>query len=127
MMGDGEAEVNPMLMFSDPEGRQAFGDALDNEVRLKALDAQGVAAEIAITNFDTPFRAMPGAATDLSLLHSGYQAYNRWLADTLDPVRQGGLVLIGYEDVDLAVAEIKKGAAAGMRGVYLDGQVRGLP
>jgi predicted TIM-barrel fold metal-dependent hydrolase len=130
MASNPDADMTPV--HSDPEGRQAFQAPEDNEIRLKALETQGVAAEIVIPNpLGIPFWATPGTRNkpgyDAALQNLGLQAYNRFLADTLDPVRQGGLAMVGFEDIDLAVSEIERAASVGMRGIYLEGQMRDLP
>jgi predicted TIM-barrel fold metal-dependent hydrolase len=130
VMGD-DPDAAPMEMFTD-QGRQAFSAPESSELRLKALEAQGVAAEIVIPNpVGIPFWALPGsrghADFDARLQNVGLQAYNRWLPEILNPDRQGGLAMIGYEDVEEAVGEIHRAASHAMRGVYLEGQLRGLP
>ncbi len=118
--------------FTDAAGRKAFHSPADVEVRLKGLDANGVAAEVLIPNFPIfPFYPIPGTRSlpgfDPAKFAAGCRAYNRWLAEFFDHDRQAALALITYEDVDAAVAEIRRAAQAGMRGVLLDGQYRGLP
>jgi predicted TIM-barrel fold metal-dependent hydrolase len=118
--------------LSDPEGRYRYTAPVDAEVRLKGLEANGVAAEVVIPNpLTIPFTAGPGARNlpgfDARLPNAGNRAYNRWLAEFCDPDRQAGLAVIDYDDVDDAVAEIRRAASAGMRGAYLDGQLPGLP
>ena len=117
--------------FTDAAGRKAFHSPADVEVRLKGLDANGVAAEVLIPNFPIfPFYPIPGTRSlsgfDPAKFAAGCRAYNRWLAEFFDHDRQA-LALITYEDVDAVVAEIRRAAQAGMRGVLLDGQYRGLP
>jgi predicted TIM-barrel fold metal-dependent hydrolase len=118
--------------LSDAEGRFRYAAPVDNHVRLTGLESQGVVAEVVIPNPMTiPFMGAPGRRNlpgyDPSLEAAGLRAYNRWLAELCDPRRQCGLVVVNYDDVDGAVAEIGRAAEAGMRGAYLDGQLRGLP
>jgi predicted TIM-barrel fold metal-dependent hydrolase len=118
--------------MSDSDGRFRYTAPVNSEVRLKGLEANGVAAEVVIPNpMTVPFVGAPGARSlpdfDPALQNAGYRAYNRWLAELCDPERQVGLALITYDDVNDAVAEIRRAARAGMRGAYLDGQLRGMP
>jgi predicted TIM-barrel fold metal-dependent hydrolase len=116
----------------DRESRYAFHNPVRVEDRLRALDENGVAAEVLIPNpTSLPFFPTPGlrsaAGYDWNLHAAGYRAYNRWLAGFVDRDRQAGLAQILYEDVNEAVAEIRRAARANARGVLLDGQMRGLP
>jgi predicted TIM-barrel fold metal-dependent hydrolase len=110
----------------------------DARRRLEALDIDGVTADLLFPD-DQSGNSPPfiGLARDFDrpwdseypteLKVAGARAYNRWLAEFCDPDRQAGLAVIDYDDVDDAVAEIRRAARAGMRGAYLDGQLPGLP
>jgi predicted TIM-barrel fold metal-dependent hydrolase len=118
--------------LSDSEGRYAFAAPVDIDVRLKGLESNGVAAEVVIPNpLTIPFTGAPGSRHlpefDANLQDAGSRAYNRWLAELCDPDRQAALAVVGYDDIEGAVAQIRWAARAGMRGVYLEGQLRGLP
>lgn len=116
----------------DRASRYSFHNPVDAAERLRALDANGVAAEVLIPNPNTiPFFPLPGArgngGYDWELHAAGYRAYNRWLGEFVDRDRQAGLAQILYEDIDAAVADIREAARNRARGVLLDGQIRGLP
>jgi predicted TIM-barrel fold metal-dependent hydrolase len=118
--------------LSDATGRSAFTAPVDDDVRLRALEANGVAAEVVIPNPNTiPFMGAPGSRHlpefDARLQDAGFRAYNRWIAELCDPDRQVGLVVVGYDDIEGAVHEIRKAARTGVRGAYLEGQLRNLP
>jgi predicted TIM-barrel fold metal-dependent hydrolase len=126
---------NPELMFGelDDEGkeaagmdhmdkRNAFALGTDSTVRLKELEADGVVAEVIFPNFVVPFSSSFGMQVTghpVELQIAGTQAYNRALADFIDPNRQVGLALISYLDIDAAVKEVRWARNAGMRGVLV--------
>jgi predicted TIM-barrel fold metal-dependent hydrolase len=59
---------------------------------------------------------------------AGARAYNRWLAEVFDPVRQVGLTLIPtLTDIDEVIRELEWGASAGFRGAYIRQLEEGLP
>ena len=118
--------------LSDSEGRYAFTAPVDTDVRLKGLESNGVAAEVVIPNpLTIPFMGAPGSRHlsdfDPTRQDAGFRAYNRWLAELCDPDRQAGLAVVGYDDIEGALSEIRRAGRARMRGVYLEGQLRGLP
>jgi len=111
----------------------AAAGTCDPSVRLKVLDADGIAADVLFpddqsTNvppfmgntreFDRPWRAE--YSPELKLV--GAKAYNRWLAEfcSAAPDRLLGLALLGsLADVDAAVAEVTWAANNGLTGVML--------
>jgi predicted TIM-barrel fold metal-dependent hydrolase len=115
------------------EERHGFSGAMDSQRRLKELEADGVVGEVLFpdgtsgSDNEVPFTAAFGHgalsrdARSIELALAGQRAYNRWLAEMVDPDRQVGLALISYHDVAAAVKEINWARGAGLRGVLLDG------
>jgi hypothetical protein len=64
----------------------------------------------------------------MTLLYAGgCLAYNRWLGSFAHADRQAAQAQITYDDVEAAVADIRRASQAGMRGVLVDGHMRNLP
>ena len=110
----------------------------DPEVRMRELDADGVAGEIIFPgaqNYHVPFhgRRPGGQRTEdqpPEFLQAGARAYNRWLADLCaqNPERCAGVAFVDYHDIDAAVDEIRRARNAGLRGgVLLPGEWGDLP
>jgi predicted TIM-barrel fold metal-dependent hydrolase len=128
------ARVASSTGADDFEERSFFSAQLDAGVRLKHLEADGVSAEVifpdAVGDNEVPFSGPFGAADakhDPDLHAAGQRAYNRWLAEFIDPARQVGLPLIATHDVESALKEIEWAASVGMRGLLFDGVVNDLP
>jgi predicted TIM-barrel fold metal-dependent hydrolase len=121
--------------YYDDIERRTFAAAVDAEVRLKALEREGMVGEVlfpdAIARNEVPFRGGMGlsdrAGWSLEVQLAGQRAYNRWLADFCDPVRQVGLPLMNYGDIEHSAREIEWAASVGMKGVMLDGVFADLP
>jgi predicted TIM-barrel fold metal-dependent hydrolase len=110
----------------DPENGTAV--AWDPNMRLKALDHCGVAAEVFFpddqSNNDPPWAS--GLATNPhntiegyppELIRAGARAYNRWLADfcSADPKRLLGLTVLGtLDDVVWCCDEIERAYESGL-------------
>jgi predicted TIM-barrel fold metal-dependent hydrolase len=116
------------------EERSIFSEHLDAAGRLKRLEEDGVVGEVifpeAFEENEVPFSGPFGTADrthDPDLHAAGQRAYNRWLADFVDPQRQVGLALIASHDVEAAVREIEWAASSSLRGVLFDGVVSDLP
>ena len=96
----------------------------DSDLRMKDMESQGVVAEVLFPN-GLPFQSRSsddvGAVSDPELLRQSRLAYNRWLADfsALTPGRRSGQALVGFEDVDLAVADIRWAKEHGLGGVMM--------
>ena len=115
--------------------------AWDFERRTKELEADGVAAEVIYPgpvnlNIETsiPFqgRAFFGDAFtadhSLPLMWAGARAYNRFLSERLDPLRQAGLALIpSLADMDEVLAELRWAATNQFRGIIVRQAEEGLP
>jgi predicted TIM-barrel fold metal-dependent hydrolase len=109
-------------------GRRA---SWDPAVRDAELDKEGVAAEVIFPDADVlgggasaPFHAGLGSAGDLDgeLVMAGAQAHNRWLEElcAASPERRCGVATVPIlHDIDAAVAEIERLAAAGFRAILI--------
>jgi predicted TIM-barrel fold metal-dependent hydrolase len=100
----------------------------DSAKRLEHMAADGVVAEVIFPNTAPPF--MPGSvlsgkgpATRSEYEHrwAGLQAHNRWLADFCGqaPGQRAGIAQVLLEDIDDAVAEVRKIAELGLKGGIL--------
>ncbi|NRA07963.1 MAG: amidohydrolase [Myxococcales bacterium] len=116
-------------------GRSGSWDA---EVRMRELDADGVAGEVIFPgaeNSHVPFHGRRPStrrtdAQPLEFLQAGARAYNRWLADLCaqNPDRCAGVVFVDFHDIDAAVEEIRRAMESGLRGgVLLPGEWGNLP
>lgn len=104
----------------------------DPQVRLRELDLDGVAAEVLFPddqNANTPPFLAGVAPQGLDVAHppahrlAGARAYNRWLAGfcAAAPDRLLGQILLGsLDDVDAALAEVRRAHADGLTtGIFL--------
>jgi len=100
----------------------------DAAMRLEHIDSQGIAAEVLFPNTAPPFYpsgvlSSPGPRNrqEYELRFAGLRAYNRWLADFCRqaPDRWAGFAQIFLDDIDDAVAEVRRAKEAGLRGVML--------
>ncbi|CAB4323874.1 MAG: amidohydrolase family protein [Actinobacteria bacterium] len=96
----------------------------DPVARRADLDFEGVAAEVIFhgsqNNQPIPFQtSMLGIPEDSELGLAGIRIYNDWLATMCAqaPGRHVGLAHLPMWDVDLAVAELRRAADAGLKGV----------
>lgn len=101
----------------------------DPEIRLKEMEAAGIAAEVLFPDFGQPFEiyspthaavlGMPGRTPEQ--VRAGDQAFNRWLADYISvaPERFAAVARVEWTDVDHALREIRWAKEAGFRGVLL--------
>jgi predicted TIM-barrel fold metal-dependent hydrolase len=115
----------------EAEGAGGFEGFWQHDTRLKELEAEGIVAEVVFPDGtqdnEAPFRRDPDASTDL--LAAGARAYNRWVADLCAeaPERRIGLAIVLMDDVDAAVAEIRRAKQAGLRGIMIPIRTKGLP
>ena len=110
------------------EAAQVDEDALikgqwDSRRRAKALEADGVVAEVIFPN-GSPFMLTSfGNATEPTKEQqgAGKRAYNRWLADFSKelPGRRAGLAQLDLNDLDGIVAEVEWAAKAGLKGLLV--------
>ena len=99
----------------------------DSSVRMPALEADGVVAEVLYPNTVPPFFpisnliSLTPSAEDFSRRLAGLRAHNRWLADFCAeyPTRRAGIGQILLNDVDEAVRDIHWIADHGLRGGVL--------
>ena len=96
----------------------------DPAARRRDLDAEGVAAEVIFHGSQNdqpiPFQTtMLGVPDDPELAAAGIRIYNSWLAELCraEPDRHVGLAHLPMWDIDLAVAELRWAADAGLKGV----------
>ncbi|MFK4071406.1 amidohydrolase family protein [Streptomyces sp. NPDC029674] len=96
----------------------------NSDRRVAELEADGIVAEVVFPNTIPPFfpsaSLMAPAPTreEFEQRWAGLRAHNRWLADfcTAAPGRRAGVFQILLNDVDKAVEEIHRSAAAGLTG-----------
>src|SRR5205814_1898546 len=95
----------------------------DSQVRLGAMDADGVSAEIIFPNTLPPFfdilAHLTGVPRDRATFErkwAGLQAHNRWLVEfsRLLPMRRKGIVQLLPNDIEVAVAEVRWAASTGV-------------
>jgi predicted TIM-barrel fold metal-dependent hydrolase len=116
--------------FDDMDHRRHFSHSNDNKLRIKDLESDGVVGEVVFPNTVVPFAssfAMTRTEYPLELQLAGERAYNRALAEFIDPDRQVGLALISYADIDAAVKEVRWARSAGLKGVLVGSVQPGLP
>ena len=115
------------------QGRErALSGAWDHEERIKVLDADGIAGEVIFPDGITELNMPPfGAGLSLptedminpELQWAGARAHNRWLAELcqMAPERRAGVALapICWDDVDLAIDEIRWAKENGLRGILI--------
>ena len=96
----------------------------DSDLRLKELENQGVVAEVLFPN-GLPFDSRPedddGSFSRPELSREARLAYNRWLADFCaeTPGRRAGQAVISFDDIDVAVADIRWAKEHGLQGVMM--------
>ncbi|MET0895969.1 MAG: amidohydrolase family protein, partial [Acidimicrobiia bacterium] len=119
--------------------RQSFSVAASADERLRALETEGYVAEVvfpdAAKDNEIPFSGLFGGfggfagldARTVELALAGQRAYNRRLAESVDPARQVACAIVSYADIDAAVATVHAAADGGLRGVMLDGPDPSFP
>ena len=96
----------------------------DSERRIRDLEDQGVVAEVLFPNglafVDAQFQDAPVADAP-EHAREGRMAYNRWLVDFCAeaPGRRAGQALVGFDDLEQAVADIRWAKDAGLHGIAL--------
>jgi len=92
----------------------------DPAARIEAQDIDGVRAEVLYASYGMNlFHLRDGA-----LRAACFRAFNDWAAEycSHDPGRLIGIGLIALDDVDAAVAELRRIAAAGLRGAMIEAE-----
>jgi predicted TIM-barrel fold metal-dependent hydrolase len=111
---------------TDPEDlprvmAQGYGELPDHvrdpAARLKAQDADGVAAEVLYSSYGMQLYHLDDGA----LRHACFAAFNDWAAEYCahDANRLVGIGLIALDDIAAAVAELRRIAAAGLKGAMI--------
>ncbi|MGB5809364.1 MAG: amidohydrolase family protein [Polyangiales bacterium] len=103
----------------------------DDEIRLRDMDKEGVAAEVLFPNTVPPFFrtsaliAPNPKAEDYALRLEGMRAHNRWLVDfqNAHPERRAGIGMLYLNDIDEAIRDVAWIAKAGLKGGVLLPQV----
>lgn len=92
----------------------------NHEIRVRDLEADGVAAEVIFPN-GVPFTPLRHGHVSPSHRIEGASAYNRWLAGFCQaaPGRRAGVAVLDVHDIDAAVAEIHRAREAGLFGGIL--------
>jgi predicted TIM-barrel fold metal-dependent hydrolase len=96
----------------------------DSEHRLRALEAEGVVAEVLFPN-GLPFSRRRfedvEQVPDPELNRATQDVYNRWLADFCAeaPGRRAGQAMVSFQDVDQAVKDIRWAKEHGLGGVMM--------
>jgi predicted TIM-barrel fold metal-dependent hydrolase len=100
----------------------------DPDVRIRDLDAEGIAAEVVFPQGSIPFAAYPALSdprrprttfdAEPELRIAGPRIYNRWLAAfcAAHPGRHAGIAVVPIFDIAAAVAEVEWARQAGLAG-----------
>jgi predicted TIM-barrel fold metal-dependent hydrolase len=100
----------------------------DINTRFEEMTRGGLAAEVIFPDFGLPFELYTPLLAGLHEYRmtreqraGSYHAYNRWLVDfcSASPHRFAGMACVSFDDVDLALDEIRWAREAGLRGVLL--------
>jgi predicted TIM-barrel fold metal-dependent hydrolase len=117
--------------LDEMRARREFATIPDSTRRLKELEQDGIVAEVIypditgnIPPFSSHFAGPLGARSKrvpIELKLAGERAHNRWIAEFCAPnaERELGLALVSFADVDVAVAEVRRAADAGLKGILL--------
>jgi predicted TIM-barrel fold metal-dependent hydrolase len=133
-----DAELAETLAATDGEDRHPFttmseernrlSGLWDPDVRIRDLDAEGIAGEVVFPQGTIPFARYPALSdprrprisfeADAELRNAGPRIYNRWLVElcTANPGRHAGIAVVPIRDVDAAVAEVRWAREAGLVG-----------
>jgi predicted TIM-barrel fold metal-dependent hydrolase len=98
----------------------------DSDRRIDELELDGIVAEVVFPDGtednEVPFAPFGGTARaaeyTVELRAAGARAHNRWLAEFCAeaPRRRAGVAVVSVHDIDAAVHEAHRAAAAGLRG-----------
>jgi predicted TIM-barrel fold metal-dependent hydrolase len=95
----------------------------DESVRLKDLEADGIAAEVIFPQMATFGAGLLQYRTPVDPEHNlaGIRSYNRWLADLCkaSPGRRAGVALINVDDIEVTVSEVRDAQKMGLFGGVL--------
>jgi predicted TIM-barrel fold metal-dependent hydrolase len=112
---------------SEPVQRGGVEASWDPDRRVSQLNAAGVAAEVVFPDSQhrngPPFADVRPSADSASpvLQRAGRVAHNRWLADlcSASPQRHAGVILVDFDDIDVALADMATARDAGLSGGIL--------
>jgi predicted TIM-barrel fold metal-dependent hydrolase len=114
--------------YEDLKGEEGIRN-WDSDQRLRELEADGVVAEVLFPNTIPPFFSSSSLGSqreaespeELRRRWAGLQAHNRWLAEFCAAAkgRRTGVFQVMLHDIDAAVQEVHRAAAAGLRGGLL--------
>jgi predicted TIM-barrel fold metal-dependent hydrolase len=130
-------DLDPRFLAA-AEASAAVAGAFDPGARHRAMDLDGVAADVIFHGThswepmpligDGLFGIIPGTSS-ADRDAAGYHMYNQWLADFISgsPERHAGIAYVSLLDIDGAVAELEWARGAGLRGVNFPAPRRDLP
>jgi predicted TIM-barrel fold metal-dependent hydrolase len=122
------AEGDPNLLVGVASAMSPYN--WDSAKRIEHMDSQGIAAEVVFPNTIPPFypsgyvtAGAPTNAEEYRLRWAGVQAHNRWLAEfcAAAPGRRGGLAQVFLNNMDDAVAEVRRAKDDGLVGIVIPG------
>jgi predicted TIM-barrel fold metal-dependent hydrolase len=98
--------------------------------RVQEMAREGMAGEVLFPDFGLPFELMTGSlASSLNYIpeynagrtRAARNAFNRWIADFVSyaPERWVAMAIVSWDDVELAVADIRAARASGLTGLVL--------
>jgi predicted TIM-barrel fold metal-dependent hydrolase len=123
---DQDGDRFPFTTMADERNR--LSGLWDPDVRIRDLDADGIAAEVVFPQGSIPFARYPALSDprrprisfdpDTELRIAGPRIYNRWLAALCgaNPGRHAGIAVVPIFDVAAAVAEVEWARQAGLAG-----------
>src|SRR5438477_3399246 len=114
----GCARADDEVQFEGRWEADVFRGGYDPQVRLKDLDLDSVDAEVLFPTIGMLLYPI----ADSELQWELFRAYNSWLAEEFCascPERLKGIALINHEDLDVALAEIRRAKELGLVGIML--------
>jgi len=122
-----DAKYNDSMSRGGAGTRDGDSGLWDIDERVRALDADGIAAEVIHAQGTIPFGVYPAVAQRDQLLNfqatpaqlaAGCRAYNRWLANlcSKNPDRHRGIARVPIPHIEAAVAEVEFARKAGLTG-----------
>ena len=100
----------------------------ESDIRMRALEEDGIVAEVLFPNTAPPFTpsgvfaaSQPETRSEYEQRFAGLRAHNRWMAEFCNatPGRRAGIAQVFLNDVDEAAEEIRQAHALGLRGVLI--------
>jgi predicted TIM-barrel fold metal-dependent hydrolase len=121
------AFVVPFEDLMDPTAEE-YKRNHDSSIRQRDLEADGIVGEVIFPNTIPPFfstlaflQGAPESGEELRRSWAGLRAHNRWLADFCNelPGRRAGVAQVWLNDLDEAIAELRRVREAGLFGGIL--------